>query len=79
MEKAEQVRLQAELDEKRAEEEERRRQEEERRLGREKEKREAAEQQLRVEQLAHSLNLVRNMLEANWNTNTQEKIDLEVS
>lgn len=77
-EKAEQARVQAELDAKRAEEEERRRVEEERRQGREKERRETGEQQLRVEQLAHTLNLIRNMQEANWNTNYKEKIDAEV-
>lgn len=74
----EQAKLQAELEAKRAEEEERRRIEEEKRQGREKERRESAEQQLRVEQLVHSLQLAKNVQEFNWNTNAQEKVDLEV-
>ncbi|KAF2885426.1 hypothetical protein ILUMI_20706 [Ignelater luminosus] len=57
-EMAEKARIQAELDAKQAEEEERMRLILEKKVGIEKEKREAAEQQLRTEQLGNSLNQI---------------------
>lgn len=78
-ERAEQARLQAELDAQRAIEDERIRLEQEKKMAKEKEKREAAEQALRVQQLTDSNTLIKNILEHCWTVNSNEKADFEVN
>ncbi|GJQ85901.1 hypothetical protein Trydic_g21756 [Trypoxylus dichotomus] len=77
MERLEQARIQAELEAQRAIEEEMRRLEMERRLAMEKEKRETAEQALRVEQLTSSNLLIKNIVDYSWKIDRKEKRDFQ--
>lgn len=75
---AEQARIQAELDAKRAEEEERMRLALEKKAGIDKERRETAEQQLRTEQLGNSLNVINLIKKQNLKKALRDKDRLEV-
>lgn len=76
--RAEEARVQAELEAQRAAEEERIRLEQERRAAIEKEKREIAEQTLRTDQLQNCINAVYGVIEYNKEEDLKEKEEQEV-
>lgn len=75
---AEQAKIQAEIAAKKAEDEERIRKIEERKAAIEKEKRDAAEQKLRAEQLNSSLNNIAHINKINVDKGVQERATNEV-
>lgn len=77
--RAEEARIQAELDAQRALEEERIRLEQERKAAIEKEKREVAEQQLRVEQLHICFRSIKKLIDFSEEKDLEEKREAEVS
>lgn len=78
MQRAEESRIQAEIEAQRAAEEERIRLEQERKAAIEKEKREIFEQNLRVEQLQNCINGVYHIIEINKKEDLLEKDEFEV-